>query len=241
MDAVRTVNLRKCYGRVVALDGLDLTVRRGELFSLLGLNGAGKSTLIKILTCLARPSEGEAFVLGRSVADAAALKPQIGISPQETALAPSLTVRENLHLLAGAYGLSGVRRRERLDGIIERFSLGEVLSRRAGRLSGGWQRRVSLALALVGSPSLLMLDEPTLGLDVLARRELWEILTSLRGEMTILLTTHYMEEAEALSDRVGILSQGRLLAVGTPHELIEETETERLEDAFVRLAEGRGK
>ncbi|MBR6546487.1 MAG: ABC transporter ATP-binding protein, partial [Clostridia bacterium] len=196
MDAIVTRGLSKRYGSVTALEPLDLSVRAGELFTLLGLNGAGKSTLIKLLCCLSKPSEGDALLFGRSIANETAVKRLIGVSPQETALAPSLSVRENLLMLAGIYGLSRKARQERLDALVRRFSLKGVLDRRAGRLSGGWQRRVSIAMALVGEPSVLFLDEPTLGLDVLARRELWGVISELRGSCTVLLTTHYMEEAE---------------------------------------------
>ena len=238
MDAIVTRGLSKRYGSVTALEPLDLSVRAGELFTLLGLNGAGKSTLIKLLCCLSKPSEGDALLFGRSIAYETAVKRLIGVSPQETALAPSLSVRENLLMLAGIYGLSRKARQERLDALVRRFSLEGVLDRRAGRLSGGWQRRVSIAMALVGEPSVLFLDEPTLGLDVLARRELWGVISELRGSCTVLLTTHYMEEAEELSDRVGILDRGRLLSVGTPLELTEKTETDSLEAAFLRIVRG---
>ncbi len=240
MDAILTRELSKRYGSVTALDSVTLSVRRGELYTLLGLNGAGKTTLVKLLTCLAEPSEGDALVLGKSVREqATAVKRLIGVSPQETALAPSLSVRENLSMLAGIFGLSRSERRGRVDALADKLSLGAVLDRRAGKLSGGWQRRVSIAMALVGDPSVLFLDEPTLGLDVLARRELWDVIASLHGVCTVLLTTHYMEEAEALSDRVGILDRGRLLSVGTPRELMEKTETESLEGAFLRIVRGK--
>lgn len=238
MDAIVTRGLSKRYGSVTALETLDLSVQAGELFTLLGLNGAGKSTLIRLLCCLSRPSEGDALLLGRSIVRETEVKRLIGVSPQETALAPSLSVRENLLMLAGIYGLSLRSRQERLDALVRRFSLEGVLDRRAGRLSGGWQRRVSIAMALVGEPSVLFLDEPTLGLDVLARRELWGVISELRGSCTVLLTTHYMEEAEELSDRVGILDRGRLLSVGTPLELTEKTETDSLEAAFLRIVRG---
>ena len=239
MDVILTRELSKRYGSVTALDSVTLSVRRGELYTLLGLNGAGKTTLVKLLTCLAEPSEGDALVLGKSVREqATAVKRLIGVSPQETALAPSLSVRENLSMLAGIFGLSRSERRGRVDALADKLSLGAVLDRRAGKLSGGWQRRVSIAMALVGDPSVLFLDEPTLGLDVLARRELWDVIASLHGVCTVLLTTHYMEEAEALSDRVGILDRGRLLSVGTPRELMEKTETESLEGAFLRIVRG---
>ncbi|MBQ2253512.1 MAG: ABC transporter ATP-binding protein [Clostridia bacterium] len=241
MDAIRTVRLTKRYKELVALDGLDLTVKKGELFSLLGVNGAGKTTAIRLLTCLSAPTQGEAFVCGHSVTrEQEAVKRLIGVSPQETAVAPNLSVKENLEFLCGVYGLSACERARTVDSLVERFGLASVLKRRAGKLSGGFQRRVSIAMALVGTPEVLFLDEPTLALDVLARRELWDVIRSLKGKTTVVLTTHYMEEAEALSDRVGILRDGCLLAVGTTEELKRQTGEEAFENAFVSIAkEGR--
>ena len=237
MQAIRTVNLEKSYGEVRALRGLDLAVEEGEIYTLLGLNGAGKTTTMKILSCLTPPSAGDAFVFGKSVvSESEAVRSMIAISPQETALAQNLSVKENLMMMCGIYRMSKAQAEEKIGFLADRFSLREVLNRRAGRLSGGYRRRVSIAMALVGSPSLLFLDEPTLGLDVLARRELWETIRSLRGQSTVLLTTHYMEEAEALSDRVGIMVNGRLVSVGTPRELRERCGVGTLEQAFVMLA-----
>ena len=239
MTAIFAKGLSKYYGEIKALCGLDLEVRRGELFSLLGLNGAGKSTAIKLLTCLTEPSGGDALVLGKSVTrEAESVKRKIGVSPQETALAEGLSVRENLAMMAGVFGLSKGEGRERIESLARRLSLDAVLDRRAGKLSGGWKRRVSIAMALVGDPEVLFLDEPTLGLDVLARRELWKVISDIRGKCTVLLTTHYMEEAESLSDRVGILDGGRMLAVGTPSELMASCNAKSLEEAFVRLVGG---
>ena len=236
MFAIETKGLKKVYGKITAVDGLDLTVLKGELFALLGVNGAGKSTAIRMLSCLSLPTAGEAFVEGYSVRrESDKVKRLLGVAPQETALAPNLTVQENLELLCGIYGLSKAQSRERIAELSKTFSLEEILHRRAGKLSGGWQRRVSIALALVGSPSVLFLDEPTLGLDVLGRRELWDLIRSLKGKVTMILTTHYMEEAEALSDRVGILKDGKLLRLGTPRELMELTGTDRFEDAFLAV------
>ena len=236
MQAIQTTALSKRYGKLTAVDGLDLSVNQGELFSLLGVNGAGKTTTIKMLTCLTRPNGGEAFVGGHSITtEPDRVKALIGVSPQETAVAPNLTVRENLELICGIHGFSREKTRSKIEELTARFGLAEVLNRRAGKLSGGWQRRVSIALALIGEPQILFLDEPTLGLDVIARHELWDAIRSLKGRVTIILTTHYMEEAEALSDRIGIMKSGRLLAVGTVEELKNRAGTEDFESAFVAL------
>lgn len=236
MEAIKTVGLRKQYPGVTAVEGLNLTVEQGTLFSLLGINGAGKTTTIKMLSCLTKPTGGDAFLLGRSIlTETARVKEQIGVSPQETAVAPNLSVRENLALMCGVHGFSREDTAQKMEEIAGRLGLGEILGKRAGKLSGGWQRRVSIAMALIGGPKILFLDEPTLGLDVIARSELWDMILSLKGEITILLTTHYMEEAERLSDRVGIMKDGRLLALGTVEELKKQTGSGRLEDAFVTI------
>ncbi len=236
MTAIKTVGLVKRYKGLTAVDKLDLQVEQGELFALLGVNGAGKSTTIKMLSCLARPTAGEALIEGKSVTqETAAVKALIGVSPQETAVAPNLTAGENLRLMCGIHGFSRREGEELAGRLAEQFALGEVLKRRAGKLSGGWQRRLSIAMALVSQPRVLFLDEPTLGLDVLARAELWERIRALKGKVTIVLTTHYMEEAEALSDRIGIMQGGRLLALGTAQELKARAGVEGLEEAFVRI------
>ncbi len=239
MEAIEIQNLTKQYGSLTAVEDLSLTVHSGELYALLGVNGAGKTTTIKMLCTLTRPSGGDAKLMGISVREnPEAVKELIGVSPQETAVAPNLTVRENLELMCGVHGLSPRQREETIGELSARFDLAGVLSRRAGKLSGGWQRRLSIAMALVSNPKILFLDEPTLGLDVLARSDLWDTIRSLKGKITVILTTHYMEEAEALSDRVGILKDGRLLAQGTPRELKERTHRERFEDAFIAIVKG---
>lgn len=239
MEAIKTVGLTKKYKNLTAVDGLDLSVERGELFSLLGVNGAGKTTTIKMLSCLTKPTGGDAFLLGRSIVrDAAEVKNIIGVSPQETAVAPGLTVKENLALMCGVHGFSREKRQRKLEELIEGFDLTEVLGRKAGKLSGGWQRRLSIAMALISEPEILFLDEPTLGLDVLARSDLWDIIRSMKGRITMILTTHYMEEAEALSDRIGIMKDGRLLALGTAESLKTQTGTEKFEEAFVAIVKG---
>ena len=236
MAAIKTEKLTKRYGDLAAVDGLDLQIEEGELFSLLGVNGAGKSTTIKMLSCLTKPTEGEAFVGGSSIVrEEWAVKNRIGVSPQETAVAPNLSVKENLEMMCGIYGLSKEQSREKLTQLTRQFGLREILSKRAGKLSGGWQRRVSIAMALVSEPEILFLDEPTLGLDVIARSELWDAIREMKGKVTIILTTHYMEEAEALSDRIGIMKSGKLLVVGPAPELMEMTGTDRFENAFISI------
>ena len=241
MLAIETRDLVKKYGDRRAVDGLNLQVQQGELYALLGVNGAGKTTAIRMLTGITAPDGGDAFLMGHSViTELEAVKRITNLSPQESAVAPRLTVRENLELIAEIYGLRAREARARAERSMEEFGLTQVAKQRAGTLSGGWQRRLSIAMALITEPQLLFLDEPTLGLDVLARRELWELVRALHGRVTILLTTHYMEEAEELSDRVGILQAGRLRAVGTPRELIERAGAKSFEEAFVALAAPKG-
>ena len=242
MDAIVIDKLTKRYKDVAAVDDLSLNIRQGELFSLLGVNGAGKTTTIKMLSCLTRPTGGDACLHGHSVVrESAQVKPLIGVSPQETAVAPNLTVKENLVLMCGVHGFSKGKSVEKVRELTEQFDLRTILNKKAGKLSGGWQRRLSIAMALIGEPKILFLDEPTLGLDVLARSELWDVIRALKGKITMILTTHYMEEAEALSDRVGIMRDGRLLALGTAEELKAQAGTEKFEDAFIAIVKGAGK
>ena len=236
MQAIKTMELVKQYKNITAVDKLNLEVQQGELFALLGVNGAGKTTTIKMLSCLTKPTEGDAVVGGYSITkEPEQVKRLIGVSPQETAVAPNLSVKENLELICGIHGFSKEKTREKIKELDRQFLLEPVLKRKAGKLSGGWQRRVSIAMALISEPRILFLDEPTLGLDVIARHDLWEVIRSLKGKVTIILTTHYMEEAEALSDRIGIMKNGRLLAVGTVEELKEEAGTNDFETAFVSI------
>jgi ABC-2 type transport system ATP-binding protein len=236
MQAIQTMELVKQYKGLTAVDKLNLEVGQGELFSLLGVNGAGKTTAIKMLSCLTKPTDGDAIVGGYSVTkEPEQVKGLIGVSPQETAVAPNLSVRENLELICGIHGFSKEKTAEKIKALSKQFALDAVLQRKAGKLSGGWQRRVSIAMALISEPQILFLDEPTLGLDVLARHDLWDAIGALKGKVTIILTTHYMEEAEALSDRIGILKSGRLLAVGTVEELNKMAGTDDFETAFVSL------
>lgn len=239
MDAIKIIGLTKKYKDVIAVDDLNLEIEQGELFSLLGINGAGKTTTIKMLSCLTKPTNGDAFVLGKSVlSDEWNVKRKIGVSPQETAVAPNLSVQENLELMCGIYGFSKGETQEKINGIAQQLRLHDILSRKAGKLSGGWQRRVSIGMALIQEPSVLFLDEPTLGLDVIARSELWDVIRGLKNRVTIILTTHYMEEAQALSDRIGIMKDGKLLVVGTAQELMAMASADRFEDAFVRIVKG---
>ena len=236
MQAIQTTALTKRYKNLTAVNKLDLEIQQGELFSLLGVNGAGKTTVIKMLSGLTTPTEGDALVGGYSITkEPNRAKALIGVSPQETAVAPNLTVQENLELICGIHGFSHEKTAAKVSELSQQFSLGSVLHRKAGKLSGGFQRRVSIAMALISEPRILFLDEPTLGLDVLARHELWEVIRSLKGSITIILTTHYLEEAEALSDRIGIMKDGSLLALGTAAALKEKAGTSDFETAFVTI------
>ena len=239
MEAIRIENLTKKYKDVVAVDGLNLSVKQGELLSLLGVNGAGKTTTIKMLSCLTQPTAGDAYLNGKSVTkEAAEVKKILGVSPQETAVAPGLTVEENLRLMCGVYGLSKEKTVAKIAELAAKLGLESVMKKKAGKLSGGWQRRLSIAMALVSDPQILYLDEPTLGLDVLARSDLWDIIRELKGKVTVVLTTHYMEEAEALSDRVAIMREGRLLMCDTVDAIKERAETDSFEQAFIRIVKG---
>ncbi len=235
MNAIETLHLTKRFGNRVAVEDLTLAIQKGEAFALLGVNGAGKTTTLRMMCGLIAPDSGSASVMGHPAGSAQA-KAALGLSPQETAVAENLTARENLELMARIHGMSKTEARRAADAQIEELSLGEIADRRAGKLSGGWQRRLSIAMALISHPPVLILDEPTLGLDVLARRELWNAVRSLRGKTTLLLTTHYLEEAEYLSDRIAIMAQGKLRALGTAEELKAISKTKTFEDAFVALA-----
>ncbi|MBE6692788.1 MAG: ATP-binding cassette domain-containing protein [Ruminococcaceae bacterium] len=242
MDAIKIENLTKKYKDVVAVDNLCLSVKKGELFSLLGVNGAGKTTTIKMLSCLTRPTGGNAFLNGKSIVeDATAVKSIIAVSPQETAVALGLSVLENLKLMCGVYGFSKEKQRAKIDELTQLLGLEGVINKKAGKLSGGWQRRLSIAMALISEPEILFLDEPTLGLDVIARSDLWDIIRSLKGSVTIILTTHYMEEAEALSDRIAIMKDGKLLICDTAEKIKEKAGTDNFEQAFINIVKGVAK
>ncbi len=236
MQGIKTVELVKSYKRLTAVNKLNLEIHPGELFSLLGVNGAGKTTTVKMLTCITKPTAGDAFVGGYSVTkQPEQVKRLIGVSPQEIAVAPNLSVKENLELMCGIHMFTKEKSKAKIKELTRRFALDSVLNRKAGKLSGGWQRRLSIAMALVSEPEILFLDEPTLGLDVIARHELWDMIRSLKGKTTVILTTHYMEEAESLSDRIGVMKDGNLLAVGTAEELKKMTGTNDFEAAFVSV------
>jgi len=238
MFAIETKNLTKKYKDKIVVNNLNLTVDKGEMYALLGVNGAGKSTTIKMLSCLINPTSGDAELMGKSIiSDSTAVKQIISVSPQETSIAPNLTVRENLEFIAGIFGFGRAEAKAKASKMIEDFDMAEIEKSRAKTLSGGWQRRLSIAMALISEPEILFLDEPTLGLDVLARRELWKHIEKLKGKITIILTTHYLEEAEALSDRIGIMAKGVLKAEGTAKELKAKAGTDNFEEAFVRIAE----
>ena len=239
MDAIKTVDLTKQYKDIVAVDRLNLTIREGELFALLGVNGAGKTTTIKMLSTLTEPTDGDALICGNSIRKSPRkVKKLIGLSPQETAVAPNLSVLENLKLMCGIHGFSRQKSQEKLREQTEIFNLQPILKKRAGKLSGGWQRKLSIAMALIGEPKVLFLDEPTLGLDVIARSELWDTIRELKSKITIILTTHYMEEAEELSDRIGVMKAGKLIGLGTADELKEQTGEDTIEKVFVKLVKG---
>ena len=239
MDAIKIEGLTKKYRDIIAVDNLSLSINEGELFSLLGVNGAGKTTTIKMLSCLTEPTEGDAYLLGKSIRrEDTEVKSFIAVSPQETAIAPGLTAKENLELICGVHSFSKDKREEKIRELTELLGLGSVLHRKAGKLSGGWQRRLSIAMSLISEPKILFLDEPTLGLDVIARSDLWDIIRSLKGKITIILTTHYMEEAEALSDRIAIMRDGKLLICDTSENIKKIAETESFEEAFIRIVKG---
>lgn len=230
-------DLTKKYKDVVAVSNLNIKIKKGEIFSLLGTNGAGKTTTIKILSTLLLPTNGEVKINNFDlIKDKMKIKEIINISPQETAIAPNLTVLENLEFMAGIYQIKN--KKEKIDTLIKTFNLEEVLNKKAKNLSGGYQRKLSIAISLINDPQILFLDEPTLGLDVISRKELWKVIKELKGKITIILTTHYMEEAKSLSDRVGIMNKGKLIALDTPNELIKKTKTKTFEDAFIKIVTG---
>ena len=237
MYSIETKKLTKKFKDKIAVNELDLSVKEGELFALLGVNGAGKTTTIKMLSGLILPTSGTIKIENMEMKkDVFKIKEILNVSPQETAIAPNLTVKENLEFMAGVYQIKD--KNKKINELIKQFKLDEVLNKKAKTLSGGWQRKVSIAISLINDPKILFLDEPTLGLDVIARKELWKVINSLKGKITIILTTHYMEEAESLSDRIGIMANGNLICIGTSKELIKKAKTKNFEDAFVSIATG---
>ena len=239
MYAIKINGLTKKYDDITAVDNLDLCIEKGELFALLGVNGAGKTTTIKMLTGLTSPDGGDAFINDISIiSNPKKVKNIIGISPQETAVAPNLNVKENLELICGIYGFDKKKRQNKINELSEKLELKNILDKKAGKLSGGWQRRLSIAMALISEPQVLFLDEPTLGLDVIARSELWNTIQELKGRITIVLTTHYMEEAEALADHIGIMKDGRMLISGTAEEIKQKAGKDKFEEAFIAVVKG---
>ncbi len=238
MYAAEIRNLRKEYKNLTAVNDVSFNINDGEIISLLGMNGAGKTTIIKMLSCLTKPTSGDALIYGKNIlTEPTEVKQLIGISPQENSAAANLTVEENLRFMCGIYGINKAKTEENIKKITEQFSLRERLNQRAGKLSGGWQKRLSIAMALITEPKILFLDEPTLGLDVVARRELWKIIEELKGKMTIIVTTHYLEESEHLADRIVIMKDGNIKAIGTLNELREISGEEKLEDIFLKISE----
>lgn len=238
MNAAELISLRKEYKNITAVKDVSFTIKDGEVFALLGMNGAGKTTILKMLSCLTKPTKGDALIYGKSIVkEPEKVKELIGISPQENSFAKKLTVEENLRFMCGIYGMDKEKTNKNVESIIEQFSLSDVRSQMAGKLSGGWQKRLSIAMAIITEPKLLFLDEPTLGLDVMARRDLWKIIESLKGKMSIIITTHYLEESEHLADRIAIVKEGNLKAIGTLAELQQQTGEEKLEEIFLKISE----
>lgn len=238
MNSIELKELSKQFGSRTAVDKLTLSVEQGTVFGLLGQNGAGKTTTIKMLCGLLSPSSGDALIEGISVAD----KPQevkklVAVSPQETAVAKKLTVFENLEFIAEIYGASKSAAKETAQEMLLRFGLADRAKDTAKSLSGGMARKLSIAMALISKPKVLFLDEPTLGLDVRARRELWRVIGELNGKMTVVLTTHYLEEAQALCSRIAIMSCGSLRTLGTAQEIMKLSNTDNFEDAFLFFTE----
>lgn len=239
MYAIKLEKLTKRYRDVLAVDELSLCIEEGELFSLLGINGAGKTTTLKMLSGLTEPTSGDAYLLGQSVTNnKAEVKSILAVSPQETAIAEGLSVRENLEFMCEVHLLKGEKKRIKIDELTSLLGLDSVINRKAGKLSGGWKRRLSIAMALISEPKILFLDEPTLGLDVIARSELWDLIRSLKGKVTIILTTHYMEEAEALSDRIAIMKSGKLLICDTAEKIKATANKTDFEQAFIQIVRG---
>ena len=242
MDAIIIKGLTKIYKDTKAVDNLCLSIKKGELFSLLGVNGAGKTTTIKMLSCLINSTSGDAILNGKSIKkESSAVKSFIAVSPQETAVASALTTKENLELMCGVHGFRKQEKSEKIEKLTRLLNLETIMNKKAGKLSGGWGRRLSIAMALISEPQILFLDEPTLGLDVLARSDLWDIIRSLKGKITIIMTTHYMEEAEALSDRIGIMKDGKLLICDTAQNIKKEANTDSFEQAFINIVRGAEK
>lgn len=239
MIAIKLINLTKKFNERVAVDHLSFEVKEEEFFALLGFNGAGKTTTIKMLSGLSTPTSGDAQIFGKSIIkEIDDIKQILNVSPQETAIAPNLSVYENLVFIAEVYGFDKLTAANKANEMLVKFGLEDRRRDKSKNLSGGLKRRLSVAMALITDPKIIFLDEPTLGLDVRSRRELWNILNELKGSVTIILTTHYLDEVEALSDRIAIIDKGNLKAIGTLDELRNNTKLEKLEDIFLSLTEG---
>lgn len=239
MIAIKIENLTKHYRDVIAVDNLSLDIEAGKLVALLGINGAGKTTTIKMLSCLTKPTSGNAYLFKKSICnESLAVKSLIAISPQESAVAPNLTARENLKLICGIHNFSKQKTEQKINELVALLKIDSIIDRKAGKLSGGWQRRLSIAMALISEPKILFLDEPTLGLDVIARSDLWNIIRSLKDKVTIILTTHYMEEAESLADKIAIMANGRLLLYDTAENIKKIAKAENFEQAFINVVKG---
>jgi ABC-2 type transport system ATP-binding protein len=237
LNTIEIKNLTKKYKEKTAVDNLSLSVEEGKVFGLLGINGAGKSTLIKMLSGVLRPTNGDATIFGKSItSQMQEIKKYISVSPQESAVAPNLTVRENVMLMTGVYALKKSEAIMKTDEVLKQTGLQKIEKQKVKTLSGGQKRRLSIAMALVSEPKLLFLDEPTLGLDVVVRRELWKAIEAQKGKTTVILTTHYLEEAQALCDKIAIMADGKICALGTPDEIIKQTGAENFEDAFIKIA-----
>lgn len=242
VNAIETDSLTKIFKSGVAVNKLNLIVKKGEIFSLLGQNGAGKTTTIKMLCCLTKPTSGDALLLGDSILTKPELvKQKINISPQETAVAPNLTVKENLEFIARIYGYSKNIAKEKAIYMMKNFNIEDRCNDKAKTLSGGMKRRLSIAMSLISDPDILFLDEPTLGLDIIARRSMWNLISKFKKDKTIILTTHYLEEAEELSDRISIMDEGKIKITGTVEEIKSFTQTNSLEDAYLSLTDSEEK
>ncbi len=233
---IKTKNLTKKYGNLIAVNDVNIEITENQVFALLGLNGAGKTTLIKMLSCLITPTIGDAIIDNESILkNQSKIKQIINISPQETAIALNLTVLENLIFVAEIYGMKKLLAKSEAEKMIEMFKLQDKRQVQSKKLSGGLQKRLGIAMALITKPKILFLDEPTLGLDVVSRKDLWEIIKNLKKDTTIILTTHYLDEVENLADTVAIMKSGKIVETGTVKEITQRTQSKNFEDAFIFL------
>lgn len=236
MDAIKVSNLTKQFKNVLAVNNISFNVKEGEIFGVLGLNGAGKTTTIKMMSGLTRPTSGNIKVFDYDIyKDINKIKSIIGVSPQESAIANNLTVKENIELMASLYFKDKAKIKNNTERVINNLGLESYINRRAKTLSGGYKRRLSIAMALVTNPRILFLDEPTLGLDVINRHELWNVINSIRGKVTIILTSHYMEEISALVDDIAIMKNGKILMINNLETILKSTNTNSLEEAFIKI------